>query len=200
MSKKSRILTPDEENKLVKLAADGDDYAFEEIVSAYENTVYNMAMYIAKNNEDALDISQEVFLKLWQSLKNFRGESSLRTYIMKLVKNTSIDFVRKRKNRQTLSLTVTDNDGEEKEIEIKDTSPESDPVEHYMKNQRIETVRAAISRLDDDHREILIMRDMNGMEYKEISEALGISEGTVKSRLHRARNFLKNFLKEGNFF
>ena len=186
--------------RIVKLAASGNDRAFEQLVSIYESVVYNMAMYMVKNRDDALDVSQEVFVKLWQSLPTFRGDCSIKSYIMKLTKNASLDFMRKQSRRQSTSLTVENDKGEETQLDVPDTSDEANPEQAYLRAERIRMVREGLGRLDDEQRQIIIMRDMNGMSYAEIADALGLNEGTVKSRLNRARSALKKILTDGNYF
>lgn len=187
-------------DRIIKLAASGNERAFEQLVSIYEGTVYNMAMYMTKNHDDALDVSQEVFVKLWQSLPSFRGECSMKSYIMKLTRNAALDLKRKRSRRQSTSLTVENDRGEEVEMDIPDTSVESNPEEAYLRAERIQKVREGIMKLDDEQRQMIVMRDMNGMSYADIAKALGMNEGTVKSRLNRARSALKKILTDGNYF
>ncbi len=188
------------EDKLIKLAVNGNEQAFSEIVLMYQDAVYNMAMYISKNSEDAFDISQEVFLKLWQTLPAFRGESKLKTYLLQLTKNAAYDFIRKNSSKSALSLTVENNDGEEVQYDIADPSPDSNPAEAYLREEKIKAVRRAIQSLGDEHRDVIIMRDIEGMSYSDIARILHISEGTVKSRLNRGRHLLKKILENGNFF
>jgi RNA polymerase sigma-70 factor (ECF subfamily) len=186
--------------KLVSMARDGNENAFEQLVSIYERSVFNMAMYITRDREDALDVSQEVFVRLWQSLGRYRGDASVLTYLMTLTKNASYDLKRKKSRNKTVSLTSENEDGEEVEIDIPDGSDDANPEQNYLRKEKIENVRRAIDALDREAREIIIMRDMNGMSYAEISKAMGIVEGTVKSRLSRARQSLKKILEEWNYF
>lgn len=199
--KKQKIIVSDVAlDKIVKSASNGDEMAFSQIVKIFQNEIYNMAMYITQNREDALDASQEVFIKLWRSLPGFRGECSIKSYIMKLTKNTSLDIVRKQSRNQSTSLTVENEKGDEVEIDIADDSEDSNPEKSYLRQEKIQKVRDAIGKLDIDQRQIIIMRDINGMSYCEIADTLGINEGTVKSRLNRARSELKKILLEGNYF
>ena len=186
--------------RIVQLAASGNERAFEQLVTMYESAVYNVAMYTVKNHDDALDVSQEVFVKLWQSLPTFRGECSIKSYIMKLTKNASLDLMRRRTRRQSDSLTVENDKGEEVERDVVDTSIASNPEEAYLRAERIQKVREGIMKLDGEQRQLIIMRDMNGMSYAEIATVLGLNEGTVKSRLNRARSALKKILTDGNYF
>ena len=186
--------------RLVQMSAEGNEKAFSQLVSIYEDSVFNMAMYITKNREDALDVSQEVFLKLWRTLESFRGECSIKSYLMKLTKNAALDLKRRNSYRQTVSLTMENDEGESSQLDIADTSEDANPQEAYLRRERIERVRRAISELDEEHRQVIVMRQMIGMSYREISDALGINEGTVKSRINRARSALKKILTDGNIF
>lgn len=186
--------------RLVRMAEAGNEQAFEQIVKLYESAVYNMALYMTKNREDALDVSQEVFIKLWRSLGSFRGDCSIKSYIMKLTKNASLDLLRRRSRTDNLSLTAENEKGDEVQLDVPDTADESNPEAAYLKKERIRKVREGLMKLDDDQREIIVLRDMEGMSYTDIAHALKISEGTVKSRLHRARSALKKILTEGNYF
>lgn len=185
------------EEMLVKKAKSGDDKAFSEIVRLYENAVYNSALYIAKNRDDALDISQEVFLKLWRTLPSFRGDSSLKTWIAKITHTCAIDYVRARNQKTALPLTYEGD--EEKPIEIIDSDVSANPAESFEREERAKAVRQAVASLPEPIRETLILREFQGLSYAEIAETLGISEGTVKSRISRGREQVKNFLKNGNF-
>ncbi|MDP4153239.1 MAG: sigma-70 family RNA polymerase sigma factor [Bacillota bacterium] len=178
----------------------GDADAFSVIVSMYERKVYNTALHMCKNADDAMDISQEVFLKLYKAIPSFKGESSLSTYIFRVTSNMCIDYLRKnKKNKNTMSLTREDIDGDETTIEIRDTSP--NPEQLAEKTEQNETLRRCIDKLPDIYREIIILREFDGLSYKEISQVTGIEEGTVKSRLLRARDNLKKLLiASGNFF
>lgn len=197
---KGENVSPAALDRIVKLASAGNEKAFEQLVSIYESAVYNAAFYMTKDREDALDVSQEVFIKLWQSLPSFRGECSIKSYIMKLTKNASLDLLRRRSRRQTESLTLENEKGEEIQLDIPDTSEEANPTDAYLKKEKIRKVREGIMKLDEEQRQIIIMRDMEDMPYSEIASALGIGEGTVKSRLHRARSALKKILEDGNYF
>ncbi len=186
--------------KLVRLAASGDERAFEQLVFLYETRVYRMALYMTGNREDAQDVSQEVFVRLWTSLSSFRGESTLLTYLMRLTKNISVDLMRRNRRRKIVSLSVYDQDGEEGAWELPDENEENNPEKSYLRREHAEKVRRAINTLDADQRQIVVLRDINGLSYREISEVLAISESAVKSRLNRAREKLKKILQKQNFF
>jgi RNA polymerase sigma-70 factor (ECF subfamily) len=185
---------------LMKQAAGGDETAFSEIVRYFEKTVYNIAMQAVKNRDDALDVSQDVFLKLWRTLGSYRGECSVSSWVIKIARNTALDLIRRRTSHPTDSLSVEDEDGETTERDIPSSGGEDDPVAAYERQERINIVRAAIDSLSEEHKEIILLRDINGLSYTEIAEILGIEEGTVKSRLNRARNSLKEILLKRNIF
>lgn len=185
-----------DEKVLVSRAKDGDREAFAEIVSLYQKAVYNSALYIAKNREDAEDIAQEVFLKLWRTLGSYREDASLKTWVARLTKNCAIDYIRDRNKKSTSSLTDEDDGGEN---DVADEDISSNPEKSFEREERIKAVRKAVENLPEPIRETLILREFHDMSYAEIASALGISEGTVKSRVSRGREQVKEFLKNGNF-
>jgi RNA polymerase sigma-70 factor (ECF subfamily) len=185
---------------LMKQAAEGSESAFSELVKHFEKTVYNIAMQAVRNREDALDISQEVFLKLWRTSGSYRGECSVSSWVIKIARNTALDLLRRRSSHLTDSLTVEDEDGDTAERDIPVSGGDDDPVSSYERKERINIVRKAIGDLGDEHKEIILLRDISGLSYAEIAEILGIEEGTVKSRLFRARNSLKEILQRRNIF
>ena len=186
--------------ELMRRAASGEDAAFESLVRHFEGMVYAFALQSLRRREDAEDATQEVFLKLWRSLATWRDEASVKTYIMRIARNTVIDMIRLRNSHPTDSLTVEDGDGDESQLDIADTDVSSNPTADFARREQIKEVRRAIDELPPDHREIIILRDINGLSYDEIAEATGLYPGTVKSRLSRARNNLKEILKTRNFF
>ena len=184
----------------IRAAQHGDERAFEQLLTLLERSVYRLAFSMLRHKQDAEDATQEVFLKLWRTLGTWRDEASVKTYIMRIARNTVIDMIRRRNAHPTDSLTVEDDDGEESQLDIADTDTTSNPAADYARREQIEEVRRAIDELDADHRELIILRDINGLSYDEIAEATGLYPGTVKSRLSRAREKLKNILKTRNFF
>lgn len=186
-----------EDTLCVLRAADGNDAAFETLVRKYEKLVSTCAYSIVGNTEDALDVSQEVFLKVYKSLGSFKGDSEFSTWLYRIAKNTALDFVRKRK-QNTLSL---DSSGEENEgFDLPDDSESSNPEKSALRNEKRELLRKAIDKLSDEHREIIILRDINEYSYEQIETMLGIESGTVKSRLYRARESLRKILLKENYF
>ncbi|MBQ8004765.1 MAG: RNA polymerase sigma factor [Clostridia bacterium] len=177
------------------------DKAFESMVRLLERGVFELSYHIVRSREDAMDVSQNTFVKLWQLLS---GESELApvkswySYVLRMARNCSLDFLRKQSIRRYDSLSVVDEDGERKELEIPDDDVSSDPVMAYERSEKIEAVRKAINSLDQDHRQILVLRETEGCSYKEISDIMGIEMGTVKSKIFRARNQVKEYLERRN--
>ncbi len=192
----SKFNTPDEE-KLIASAARGDREAFGELVSIYEKLVYNTVRYNISGNEDALDVSQEVFIKIWRYIGKYRGDCRFSTWVYKICTNTCLDFLRRSKLNSFERMPVfTDKDGDETEVEYADESVAASPERSLEQNENVRTVREAISRLSEEQREVIMLRDIEGYAYEEISEMLSIEIGTVKSRLSRARNNLRLIIAE----
>ena len=186
------------EQALIRRAAEGDEGAFEEILRTYEKQVYNLCLRMTNNADDAYDLSQESFIKVWRSLGDYQFQSGFSTWLYRLVRNTCIDYLRKQKRQKTVSLTVQSDEEEPEELLIPDLSPQPQDVAEEHERQTI--IADAIARLPDDYREILQLRAGQELGYEEIAAILGIKVGTVKSRLARAREQLRKNLKDGNFF
>lgn len=187
--------------ELALKAASNDESAFEELVYATERTVYNMALRACGGDEhDASDLSQDIYIKLWRSLAGFRGDSSFNTWLFRIVQNAAADRARKAAKERTVSLTVENDGGEEgrDELDIEDTAPT--PEAALMESEASASVMRALDSLTENHREIVILRYMDDFSVTEISDILNIDEGTVKSRLFRAREKLKKLLEKGNGF
>ena len=173
---------------------------FEGIVKAYEKKVYNMALKNSHNAHDAYDIAQEVFISVAKNLKNFRGDSSLSTWIYRITANKCIDFGRKRQ-KQNKFQTEEDIFEGERNYSLRTSKIDENPEEHLLKTQMSKEINKTLEKLSQDHREMIILRDVNGFSYEEIARMKELSEGTVKSRISRARENMRELLKkEGNFF
>ena len=181
------------EMELVRAAAGGDEAAFSELVRMYENKAYHLALRMCGNAEDAGDVAQDAFLAAWRGLPSFRGEAGFSTWLYRLVSNAAIDHLRRTKHqRGSVSL-----DDEELNIDTIDTAPGPQDSAEGAELQRV--VQDGLNRLGDDHRTVLVMREVQELSYEEIARALEIDMGTVKSRISRARNALRKILiKSGN--
>ena len=182
------------EYKIIQRVLNGDTNAFEHLVLANQKNVYTLALKMTRNEDDALDLSQEAFVKAYQQLSAFRGDSKFSVWLYRLTYNLCIDFIRKRSKQTTVSLDYKDDDNEVSSYEIPDLRnlPEDSAIRKEMRR----TIEQSIDGLNTDHREVLIMREITGLSYDEIAETLMISVGTVKSRLARARMKVVESLKE----
>lgn len=187
-------VTRGEEQRLIDRVLAGETDNFAELVTAHERTVYNLCLRMTGSREDASDLSQEAFLKAYKSLAKFKRESRFSVWLYRLATNTCIDFLRK-EGRRKESLTYEDESGAIREWEVADER--YSPFRLLEQKELQKDIQAGLKGLSDDHRRILIMREIGGLSYGEIAEALELSEGTVKSRLSRARSQLAGFLTRG---
>jgi len=192
-------MTAEEELKIIEKVLSGNKNAFEELVLLNQKNVYNLALKMTKNEDDALDISQEAFLKAYRVLDSFRGESRFSVWMYRMTYNLCIDFLRKKPKGQVVSLSsYQDDSGDTRDIEIPDVREL--PEDNIFRKELRKEIAESINELGEKQREILVMREITGMSYTEIAETLNVSEGTVKSRLARARMTLANILmKKGTF-
>ena len=177
--------------ELVSLIKKGNMDAFDELVKAYEKKVINVAYSLLSDKEDALDASQEIFVKVYKNISSFRGESTVSTWIFKITKNVCYDFLRKRKSNV---ISLDEENDDEKKIEIPDLSASPDVL--YERQEKINVVRKAIDSLEENQRVVITLFDINGLSYDEISGIIKCPIGTVKSRLYRARESLRKILSE----
>lgn len=190
-------MTREEEYAVIRRVCAGDTDAFEALVTAYQKQVYNLALRTVGNEEDAADMTQEAFLRAYRSLGSFRGDSKFSVWLYRLTTNICIDFLRSRGRRPTVSLTAADEDEEPQELDVADDR--FDPVQSLERAELRRAVQRGLASLPEDYRRILMLRELSGLSYAEIGQVLRLEEGTVKSRLFRARKKLCDFLrKDGN--
>lgn len=186
---------PDEDAELVAQAKEGDTAAFDQLVIKHSPRLYGLVYHMTSNHEDTDDLLQDIFAKTYRSLKRFRGKSSFYTWIYSIAVNMTLNFLKKRKRRQTMSLDDIDNKIENDKDFIAMTS-RSDPVREAGIHELQKRLNAAMQELSEDHRAVVAMYDIQGLPHKEISKILGVSEGTVRSRLFYAHRQLQNHLEE----
>lgn len=183
------------EDLLIKRAQSGDIAAFEALIEAYEQKVFHIAYRMAGNPDDAADMAQEILLKIFRNVGKFKGESKFSTWVYRVATNTCLDELKKAKRKAAYSL---DEEFETEEgqlgVEVADTAP---TPEQRVEGQEIrDAITEAISRLSEEHRQIIILRDINGLTYEEVADILDCSLGTVKSRISRAREQLRKILSQ----
>ena len=181
---------------LIRRAQRGDADAFEQLLLEHQKNVYNLCYRMTGNPDDAMDLSQETFLRAWRCLDQYQFASAFSTWLSRLCSNICIDFLRRRRRQQTVPLTFEDADGEEQTYAVPDAQPL--PEEQVELKLTRETLAAAMAQLLPEHRAVLQLRVVNEMSYEQIADVLDIQIGTVKSRLSRARNQLKKILERGN--
>jgi len=188
-----------DEARLVHLAQNGDIGAFEELVIEYENGIYNLAYRMLGSPEDARDISQEVFLRAYRSLRSFREEASFSTWVYRIAKNACLDELRKRSKVQAVSVDQP-LETEEGAVQRELPSKLGDPERAVEQVELSELIEQALGTLADQYRSAVVLRDLHGFAYEEIAEIMEVSLGTVKSRIHRGRQALKEVLLESELF
>lgn len=167
---------------LIKRAKKGDPEAFEELVQSYRDKIYAVCLRVTKNREDAFDAAQECLIKIYMNIGDFNMKSEFSTWAYVIARNTSLDIVRKRRPEAT---------GDEREFIIMNAPSNDSPEKEVENNELRKEIIRQVNMLPDDQRRAVILRDIDGYSYAEAAELLGISVGTLKSRLHRAREKLR---------
>ena len=184
---------PSDEGNLVAQAQAGDTQAFANLVSRYERKIYRIAKNITQNDEDAEDVLQDTFLKAYEHLRGFQGQSKFYTWIVRIAVNEALMKLRKRKGDRFVSLDEPIETGEE-EVKREIAVWEGNPEEQYSKEELQRILNEAVEGLKPDFRTVFTLRDIEELSTEETAEALGISIPAVKSRLLRARLALREKL------
>ena len=184
------------EAELLKRCRKGDTEAFGDLVIHYENAIFNVVFRMINHREDARDVTQDVFIKAFRRLRSFQGRSSLATWLYAIAVNQSISERRRRatasrSGRVQMSLLA----GADGEGTYDPPGSEPGPAERVGADETRRQIEQAIAGLPDDYRTVVLLRDIEGLDYGSISNVLGCSRGTVKSRLHRARLELRRKLQ-----
>ncbi len=181
----------EEDEALVSQALDGRTGAFETLFTKYREKVYRVVYGYVYDKDDALDIAQDAFIKAFKNLASFRGHSGFYTWLTQIAINLAIDFRRKRKRQKIVTLEDYMEDPREK---IGGATQPPEPSEKLAEKELRERYFDALERLSEKHRTVFLLHTVEGMPYKEIADTLGISIGTVMSRLHYARKHLQELL------
>src|SRR5256886_2949837 len=186
----------DPDQQLVKRTQSGEAAAFDELVIKYTPRLYGLVYNMTSNHEDTNDLLQDIFAKAYRSISGFRGKSSFYTWMHSIAVNMTINFLKKRGRRYQLSLDDVDaNIQNDKEFIEITSSGTSNPVREADLGELQQKLNEAMMKLSPDHRAVVTMFDIQGMPHAEISKILGVSEGTVRSRLFYAHRQLRRISK-----
>lgn len=175
------------ENEIIRSVLRGNVNDFEKLVTAHEKNVYNIALRMVGDPDDAADMTQETFIKAYRALSGFRGDSKFSSWLYRIASNVCLDFLRSRSRHPQVSLSTVDEDGQAP-VELPDMR--QNPEEQLMKKLGMEAVRRGLEQLPEQQRQMLVLRELGGLSYAELAQTLGLEEGTVKSRIFRARKRL----------
>lgn len=184
-----------EEKLLIEKAKKGDEGSFETLILSCKGRAYNIALRYMRNEEDAMDALQESFIKIFRHLNKFNEESRFDTWVYRIVVNTCTDLLRKNAYKKTEEHFYYQDDEEKESIlHLADSDPT--PEETIIKKENSTYIMECLEKLGQEHKEVLILRDMQGFSYDEISQVMECSVGTIKSRLNRARIKLREIYTE----
>lgn len=189
---KSRNYPESDDKELVKWSQDQDAEAFEELIARHRDKIYARAFSMMRNEDEALDLSQEAWIKAWQRLKQFQGDSSFATWMTRIVINLCLDQIRRQKRKRAESIEQLDEElgGVERQMPVVAVNPTAG-MERSELRKRIDE---AMQKLSDAHRTVLILHEFEELEYKQIAKVMGCSIGTVMSRLFYARRRMASLL------
>ena len=184
-----------EDQKLVKRARGGDLESYDELVRRYQERIYATIYHMTANHEDANDLAQETFIKAYQALKSFKGDSSFFTWVYRIAVNKTINFLKQRKNKTHMSLNDLDFNAEHDPdlvALVSDKTPRRDV--NLIELQ--EKLNGAMQKLSEIHRLVVTLHDVQGLSHEDISKIMGCNTGTVRSRLFYARQQLQAYLSD----
>ncbi len=182
--------------ELLKRCRAGDRQAFTDVVRRYQDRAFNLAYRLLGNFDEARDTTQTAFIRAFESLDSFRGTSAFYTWLYRIVVNAALDARKARSRRPETSMEDLQEASGQTRRELLDNSLRNDPTARLIRHEQHQRIVEAINTLDAEHRVVVILRDVEGLDYGEIAQVTGIPAGTVKSRLHRARLLLREKLKD----
>jgi RNA polymerase sigma-70 factor, ECF subfamily len=183
-----------DDQALVRDAKKGDTMAFEELVARHRDKIYARAWSIMRNEDEALDLSQEAWVKAWQRLEQFQGDSSFATWLTRITINLCLDRIRKQKRQRTESIEEMDE--ESGGVERQMPAVTINPTERLERGELRQRIEKAMDQLSEAHRTVLILHEFEDMEYKNIAKTMNCSIGTVMSRLFYARRKMAALLAD----
>lgn len=183
------------EKQLIDMSKSGNIDAFELLIENYQKKVFNIAYRVIGNYDDANDLAQEVLIRIFKSIGGFREQSSFSTWVYRITTNVCLDELRRRKNKKVISLDE-DIQFEDSDIKRQVVSGDPTPEEIAEEKETKDIIHRAINKLSDEHKVVIVLRDLQGFSYEEIARVTKCPEGTVKSRINRARQALKEILQK----
>ena len=193
------MASPDaDDQQLVKAAQAGDRRAFQALYQRYERKVFAVAFGFLRNQEDALDVLQEAFIKVHRYLPNFEGQSSFYTWLYRIVANLCIDHLRRSGRKRDVEFDDRlRHDGQnESSANLGSLTALGDPSAAVKNKEILAAVQDSLGKLSDKHRAVIVMRELQGMSYEEMAQAMKCSKGTIMSRLFHARRNMQKLLRE----
>ncbi|HOP30656.1 MAG TPA: RNA polymerase sigma factor [Spirochaetota bacterium] len=184
-------MSPINDIEIINRVLEGDKSAFADIIKKYQNMVFRYVYYQFGNYDEALDITQDIFITVMEALGSFRQESKFSTWLYSIMVNHCKNYKKKNSRYSTVPLKIFRGD-EEVDLQLQDTR--ENPEERIINEDSLRILKEEINKLPEDFREILTLRDIEGLSYNEISDILGINLSNVKVRIHRGREYLKNRL------
>ena len=184
-----------EDQQLVKRAKTGDMEAYDELVRRYQERIYATIYHMTANHEDANDLAQETFIKAYQALKSFKGDSSFFTWVYRIAINKTINFLKQRKNKTHMSLNDLDFNAEH-DSDLVALISEKTPRREVNLIELQEKLNAAMQKLSEIHRLVVTLHDVQGLSHEEIGKIMNCNTGTVRSRLFYARQQLQAYLSD----
>jgi RNA polymerase sigma-70 factor (ECF subfamily) len=183
------------DHALIEATKNGDDTAFEEIVNRYRNSITNYLYRFLNDYEEAVDLAQETFVRVYFALDRYHTQFAFSTYIYRIATNLAISEIRRRKRRRLLSLTGLFQTEEDSSVEFQPTDHRMLQDDELVANERTEVIAKAIAALPEKYRIPVVLRDIEGKSYDEIAEIMELGLGTTKSRISRGRGLLKEKLQ-----
>jgi RNA polymerase sigma-70 factor, ECF subfamily len=183
------------DHQLIEATKRGDEAAFAEIVNRYRNPLTNYLFRMLNDYEEAIDLAQETFVRVYFAIERYHTDYAFSTYIYRIATNLAISEIRKKRRRKLLSLTSFFQTEENDSQEFHPPDEKSLPDEDLIENERNRTIEKAIATLPDKYRAPIVLREIQELSYEEIAQILGLGLGTTKSRISRARALLREKLK-----
>lgn len=190
-----RPINTDPDQPLVARAQQGDTRAFDDLVRKYTSKLYGLVYNMTSNRDDTADLLQDIFAKAYRSLKRFQGKSTFYTWIYSISVNMTLNFLKKRGRYTKLSLDDVDS-GIQNDPDFIEVTASANPLKDVNVHELQKRLNEAMMRLSEDHRTVVTLYDIQGLQHADISKILGVSEGTVRSRLFYAHRQLQNYLEE----